>query len=625
MLARSGVEVDAGIGGAAGVRLKRKRSEYAAAEAETPGDRMVPQPLGAMALAASLSSAHMQNTGFIGSTSGISFAKLMLTAVRDAESSHTSPDRAGEEPQREHAQTSPHGISSAHPLPETTQTDNAYYSADDEYTPPTIQEAAAMEDVYFRLSAVQHPIMFRAAFNKLMEEYVKDPVSAIGRPSEFFVNMVFAIACACKQRQHLPEMFYRRAMGALSSVASEASGTAPGTSMFVLRTQMLQAILLISVYSLMRTTVPGPWYVVGVALRLSVDMGLHHETPQYISELDSDELDLNRRLMWTAYSLDRQICVYLGRPFGIADADINTQMPSLSPDEMSAKSDNTKLVTRRMIEIRRMQSELQGVLYRSNDVPRAFDSLQDWQNNMNERLHAWHRVFEQPQESPTNGSGGEKNPLYVELNYQQSRLLLFGLSPAIPTPLSDQAFLEIASASAAVIETYAMMGQKHCINYVWLAVHNVFMAGVSFLYVIWHCESARNEYYSLEQVEHTSSQCKQVLNSLKSFSTSASTALACFENMANETVLRYRKRASVNEETATKAMTPFDSLVLGRPFDGDGTNGLLEGLENVRNVSAEDYYQLVELGSAAQIWNEFFTSSEMEENSSIAELMSFFS
>lgn len=73
---------------------------------------------------------------------------------------------------------------------------------------------------------------------------------------------------------------------------------------------------------------------VGVALRLCVDLGLHVEggikswsgtnvtqrSGRKSSEaFDAPTLDLRRRLFWCTYAMDRQVCVYLGRPFGIAD------------------------------------------------------------------------------------------------------------------------------------------------------------------------------------------------------------------------------------------------------------------------------------------------------------------
>ena len=61
---------------------------------------------------------------------------------------------------------------------------------------------------------------------------------------------------------------------------------------------------------------PGLWYIVGVAVRLAVDLGLHSE-----DSLDNDEKfqkrpesgqrqwmrDLRRRLWWSVYSFDRLV------------------------------------------------------------------------------------------------------------------------------------------------------------------------------------------------------------------------------------------------------------------------------------------------------------------------------
>lgn len=48
-----------------------------------------------------------------------------------------------------------------------------------------------------------------------------------------------------------------------------------------------------------------------------------------------------RRIFWCTYSIDRQICFYLDRPFGIPDESINTPYPS--------NLDDSKIIPRDVI------------------------------------------------------------------------------------------------------------------------------------------------------------------------------------------------------------------------------------------------------------------------------------
>lgn len=68
------------------------------------------------------------------------------------------------------------------------------------------------------------------------------------------------------------------------------------------------------------------------------------------------------------------------------------------------------------------------------------------------------------------------NLYFIDLNYHQTRLLLHGISPAIPRP-SVEAFFTIADASEKIIRAYRQLHIEKNINYTWMAVHNLFMAG----------------------------------------------------------------------------------------------------------------------------------------------------
>jgi hypothetical protein len=71
----------------------------------------------------------------------------------------------------------------------------------------------------------------------------------------------------------------------------------------------------------------GIWFLVGLASRTAVDHGLHHETSQSDS-LTPLELDMNRRLFYAVYNLDRLLCHALGRPPSIPDTFISVPVSS---------------------------------------------------------------------------------------------------------------------------------------------------------------------------------------------------------------------------------------------------------------------------------------------------------
>jgi hypothetical protein len=137
-----------------------------------------------------------------------------------------------------------------------------------------------------------------------------------------------------KPKQSEPEAYHASAMLHLESFLSQSKGGL----------DELQAVLLLAGYALLRPVSPGLWYIVGVAVRLAVDLGLHYEDADLEAKKPSNPhgpktekegrrewvRDMRRRLWWCVYNLDRLVSTCVGRPFGIADEVISTQVQFIS-------------------------------------------------------------------------------------------------------------------------------------------------------------------------------------------------------------------------------------------------------------------------------------------------------
>jgi hypothetical protein len=92
----------------------------------------------------------------------------------------------------------------------------------------------------------------------------------------------------------------------------------------------IEVLLLLSLYSLRAPKGPGAWTYVGLAMRLCIDLGLHRRTKakgsRSASLLTLSALEMRKRVFWTAYCLDRQVSIVLGRPFSISDRDIDAEV-----------------------------------------------------------------------------------------------------------------------------------------------------------------------------------------------------------------------------------------------------------------------------------------------------------
>ena len=135
-------------------------------------------------------------------------------------------------------------------------------------------------------------------------------------------------------------------------------------------------------------------YITGTAVRLALDLGLHHEEDQdeftpadskattpTASKVRSAEnigrrqwvKELRRRLWWCTYSFDRLVSMCTSRPVGVSDQVITTEFPSLlddiyiSPQGFQIPPDgsfipSSKFVTHHYLRLRLLQSEMMQVL-----------------------------------------------------------------------------------------------------------------------------------------------------------------------------------------------------------------------------------------------------------------------
>lgn len=519
---------------------------------------------------------------YLGSTSGISFARVVFAAIKSSVSTNNS-EKVGPRPSKPPPNAATAGGSSMR---------DSYFGLQ---TKPSIKEAPFPDrylgdkllHLYFEYANPQIPILHRGEFMEMVDRaYSVEPSRRTSREL-YLLNVVFAIGAgiiwgssdpspdsgeyAAKRprlshQQAQPEEYHASAIVHLGTFLSSASGDGtdrPGGDL-----EELQAVLLLAAFALLRPVAPGLWYIVGVAMRLAVDLGLHYEdgtgleVPNVdasaagpnrhnaipVKSVDAREKgrrewmrDLRRRLWWCTYNFDRLVSTCVGRPFGITDQVVTTEFPSLLDDKyitrtgfVQAPSDapSYKRVAQHYFRLRLLQSEILQVLQhrqaqearlngtnRDNqfihtDLPSPFltrfDSFRSWRANIDQRLYEWKESA--PQKEETGVSFDRK---FLELNYWQAVTMLYRQSLTVPPPLAgelspteevsspsttmveekddeDLVFLKCAEAGQKTLKLYRQIHRQRLVNYTYLATHHLFMAGISFLYAVWHSPTVRN-------------------------------------------------------------------------------------------------------------------------------------
>ncbi|TDL29327.1 hypothetical protein BD410DRAFT_758089 [Rickenella mellea] len=184
--------------------------------------------------------------------------------------------------------------------------------------------------LHYLLPVVDKP-SFMNAYNHLMDNHAD---VGLARTQTAFVALVFAIfACAARivddDRLHEESsdeggtgmVYYERAL--ILHYISHASIQIAHVQCFVLLSSFLCSV----------NCLPQAWLLVGQAVRMGQDLGLHRLCGQLnITPIDKQ---VRRKVWWSVYSLDRMLALALGRPLGVQDSDCDAEMPvELDDDEL---------------------------------------------------------------------------------------------------------------------------------------------------------------------------------------------------------------------------------------------------------------------------------------------------
>ncbi|KAJ5636903.1 uncharacterized protein N7484_010216 [Penicillium longicatenatum] len=226
--------------------------------------------------------------------------------------------------------------------------------------------------------------------------------SARWKSSKLF--MVYAIGAAtCRVTESQPSItageLFRTALRLKPSVAELRS------------LQSIEAMMLLIMYNLRIPNSSSIWYMIGLAMRTAIDLGLHREE-NYL-HLKPHEAQSMRRVFWSVYVMDRSIARLLDRPFNIAEQDIDVELPYdyqeprpyNYPDERTAH-EGTALRTSiaafiPVIRLIRLKSQIQTRVHRVDkeisllipEINPLFSALEEYKRSLQPDLspidHDW--------------------------------------------------------------------------------------------------------------------------------------------------------------------------------------------------------------------------------------------
>lgn len=162
-----------------------------------------------------------------------------------------------------------------------------------------------------------------------------------------------------------------------------AANLLPGVMALPSSLPTVQILLLLAIYSLRAPRGPGAWSYAGMAMRTCIELGLHRRRSRQPSHAaDSDELQ--RRIFWSCYCLDRQVSIILGRPFAISDRDIDVELPTGTDDEYPSDAITCFV---HICRLRKLESQIQQDTHRVDlqclaPVDTYLQQLQQWRSEI---------------------------------------------------------------------------------------------------------------------------------------------------------------------------------------------------------------------------------------------------
>ncbi|KEQ92052.1 hypothetical protein AUEXF2481DRAFT_69079 [Aureobasidium subglaciale EXF-2481] len=409
---------------------------------------------------------------YLGSTSGVLFADLVRASVDVPHSRHPSP-------------------------PTTARTEYSPESSDDVRVElprelPSRKLAQKLIQAYLDHDFLCYPFLIPSEIHRTLDYLYNSGLTSLSCYELFVVDMLFAISTAQVSKydwRQLPsaESHHARAMASIGDVLRFGG------------LQSLHAILLLCQYrtgSSIQDNSGSMWLLVGIAARMCFEMGLHKESAFPLTGPGNDDTtskryllqESKRRSFWSVLCMDRITSLILGRPCAIRDDDFDHACPfedsTISPPETDVGG-SKPFVFKHIVSYRLLCGEIVSALHRKKAPNVGEQHVLDIRHRLCADLEGWKHDVENlhlEQNSQTSSSCHLSTEWY-SLLYSNAMLILWRPSPLLPDISHDARSLQhIFDSAKQSITIYASLHKSRKINYSWITLQSVFLAGLSYVY-----------------------------------------------------------------------------------------------------------------------------------------------
>ncbi|CDR47741.1 CYFA0S37e00100g1_1 [Cyberlindnera fabianii] len=416
------------------------------------------------------------------------------------------------------------------------------------FTKPSPAMAHNYMASYFDNVQCQYPFLEWDVIEQHFSSYL---AGRSNQEAEFFLYMIFAVGSQVYSNYSsssniYTRMYYDKAMESVHRVVERAT------------LESVQAYLMLSVFAQKMPDASSIWQTIGLAIRTAAALGLHRVSYRQrvgsATSTDDDERRLDQlklRVLWCAYGMERINGIILGRPFGIADVDIDVPLPD---DSLSYR------VSNHVIKLRRIQSNICTFVYSPFHMTNGDED--STRVGIVLELNEWMSTF--PAKMAASSIFESRN--WAEISYHNSMILL--LRPVVlevskcshenntPSSRSLEWFKVFTQSASAICMNYKELHSKGKMGYTWLAMHCIFVAGLSFLYCVWIDNAFKLQVLELKRkslIYDTISACSSILYVFAERFKKAIMFRNTFERVSNTVLLKLNKHEQ--KRTATQTST----------------------------------------------------------------------
>ncbi|KAL4983678.1 hypothetical protein BDW68DRAFT_194184 [Aspergillus falconensis] len=359
--------------------------------------------------------------------------------------------------------------------------------------------------------------------------------------------------------------------------------------------QSIQDLLLVGRFGIYHHIGTSIWEITQLCMRLCIEQGLH-KPPITRRPLLQEQLE--RRVFWECYVIDRYSSITLDRPLAIADRDIRVLLPVDANDEQleaaqgsipdldvfqvtpQARTGNTELtVFFTSIRHRQITSKIHS-LFQSKGRPvgvgapsvtaagRIYANLY----RLLDELNLWRRsvpVFEHPQ-------CVYETQDWFDLRWMRERLILVRKAmDLVPkrgnSPPRDLLSLCLQNATQIIV-IFCRLYESQQITYTRSYFQTVFTAGLSVVYCLSSIDGPDPE--SIDQAMDALAQCEHSLKELRRVLPDAAQYVAVYEALYRH-ISRKLRQDGLWDRVMPTSIDPRLGFAQPNPGNGAGDDGLM--------------------------------------------------